>query len=724
MIQTVKRSTCFKLPALSLLLAFAPVFHSPVSAQEAPARRPAPQQSEDVIRVDTALMQAGVTVLDKQGRFVKGLDAEQFEVLVDGKPQAISFFEYVAASGPEERAKLAAAGDARAAAAKRTGDAVWAQGRSVIFFLDDLHMSAESMGNARKLIQYFVDKEMGDDDVAAIGSASGQLGFLQQLTGNREVLRAAVSRLRPRSQLRGDGEQPLMTEYIAKAIDVENDRGAIEPYVQVLVREGVRPKVAEDVVKARARAILQLANADTRNTLRSLAGMVRAVSSMPGRKLAFFLSDGFLLSRNDSDVSDSLRRVTDAAVRGGVVLYTLDTRGIATESWLDLSAGARPPDGGGQLARVEVGEMTASQEALHMLAEQTGGRAILNNNAQAGALSRTVNETAAYYLLAWRVPGGEQQGKKFHHLEVAVKDRPGLIVLVQRGFLEDAAGSSVKGYAGRRKAKPPTRDGELNAALASLLPVRDVPAHLALGYSLTEKGETIMTALVSVPVDVLSLDQTGKAAVEVVGYVVNLDGKIGSRFGERLNLKPKQSPKPDAREHILYRHQIKVTPGLYQVRTAAWDANSGRAGSAAEWIEIPDLKSGRLALGSLIVGERPEETGQPYNAENFVNQRSAESRFTRDAHLRFMTYIYNAAPGTQGALPELEAQVQVLRGGKPVLTYEGMKVDPGTNDPRGIAYGVELPLDTLSPGSYVLQISVTDKVARATASGRTFFIVE
>ncbi len=677
--------------------------------------QPAGQQSdEEVVKVESALMQAGVTVLDRQGRFVEGLKAEQFEVLVDGRPQSLSFFEQVAAGSPEERVKLARAGDARARAAARPGAEPQALGRAVIFFLDDLHMSSESITSARKLIQHFVDKEMREDDMAAVATASGQLGFLQQLTSNRDVLRAAASRLRRWPQAVGDGQQPTMSEYIAKAIEVENDRGVLETYVQALLRDGLKRPMAESLVKTRARTILEMANALTKNTLRSLDSMMRAVSPMPGRKLAFFLSDGFLLSRNEPSMSNALRDITDAAVRSGVVLYTLDTRGLATGSWLDASA-SHPPDATAQVARAEAGAMTESQEPLHILAEQTGGRALLNTNAQAAVLGRTLKETAAYYLLAWRTSATEQRAVKLRHLEVRVKGQPELTVLVQRGFLEGAASAS-----GRKPSKPAKPGGELSAALAAAVPVREVPANLSAGYEMTEQGEALVTVLVSVPLDALAADAAGKAAVEVAGYVVNLDGKVGARFAQKLSGTLATTPGPDGLGHVLYRHRVKVEPGLYQVRAAALDVNSGRAGSANEWVEVPGLRSRGLTLGSLKVGERPVDTGQPYNVENFVAQRSAERRFKRDTPLRFMTYIYNA----QGSPPDLEAQIQVLRDETPVLTFDKLKVEPGADFARGIAYGAEIPLDALTPGRYILQLTVTDRAAQANASAQTLFIVE
>jgi hypothetical protein len=46
-----------------------------------------------------------------------------------------------------------------------------------------------------RTISYFIDKQMGPNDQVAITCASGQIGFLQQLTNNKAVLRAALDRL-------------------------------------------------------------------------------------------------------------------------------------------------------------------------------------------------------------------------------------------------------------------------------------------------------------------------------------------------------------------------------------------------------------------------------------------------------------------------------------------------------------------------------------------------
>src|SRR6266576_2281022 len=73
------------------------------------AQQPQKPATDDVLRVNTELVQTAITVIDKQGRFVDGLSRDQFELAVDGKPRPISFFEKVTAGSPRE-AQLTAAG--------------------------------------------------------------------------------------------------------------------------------------------------------------------------------------------------------------------------------------------------------------------------------------------------------------------------------------------------------------------------------------------------------------------------------------------------------------------------------------------------------------------------------------------------------------------------------------------------------------------------------------
>src|SRR3954462_7239171 len=100
-------------------------------------------KAQEVISTNTDLVQTTVTVLDKKGYFVEGLQRDQFELMVDGKPRPVTFFERVASGSARER-ELAAIGNPTEAP-PTTAAAPRVPGRTFIFFIDDLHLSPDSM---------------------------------------------------------------------------------------------------------------------------------------------------------------------------------------------------------------------------------------------------------------------------------------------------------------------------------------------------------------------------------------------------------------------------------------------------------------------------------------------------------------------------------------------------------------------------------------------------
>src|SRR5258706_779742 len=347
---------------------------APGFAQEPPPSR----QGPDVIRVNTALVQTDVMVLDKEGSFVDGLKRDQFVLKIDGKPRDISFFERIVAGSRNEEAQLAAA---RGNSPGSTGNAVpLDRGRTVFFFLDDLHLSPGSTRQARVMLQRFIDRELGQNDEASIISTSGQIGFLQQLTDDKMVLKAATERLTTRVSTIRDSQRPVMTEYQAQLIEAGND-DVFTFFVDELIRleGGNTPRnLAAAIIQGRASQIVQQTDFLTNATLHALKGLVKNTAALPGRKLIFLVSDGFLLDNKNGDANDRLRQITSAAAAAGVIIYSIDARGL-TVGMPDAST-ERPFDPSGRLERGAAGEKTAAQDGLHALAVDTGGGAFFYNN--------------------------------------------------------------------------------------------------------------------------------------------------------------------------------------------------------------------------------------------------------------------------------------------------------------------------------------------------------
>ena len=577
---------------------------------------------------------------------------------------------------------------------------------------------------------------MDQNDEAAISSASGQIGFLQQLTPDKTVLRAALKRLNVRPYSIRDFESPPMTEYQAMLIE-SYDRDLLEYFIDEVIRKNpdVTRDMAEAMVRSRAHVLMQQAGNVTTNTLAGLEALVRSARDLPGRKLVFFISGGFFLGERGSDTMDKLRRITSAAARSGVVIYSMDARGLvaslrdaSTESQFDIS---------GRVQRTEHGELSASQDALNALARDTGGRAVFNTNALGLGLARALKETSVYYLLAWKPEGEAQHASKFRRLEVKVVGNREVTVQVRRGFFDVGAEPPL---AKPTKGEKPNAPGpaekspaaELRKVIFAPYPNRDIPVSISLTYLKTPSKRTMLTALMQVPNEFLSfVPAPGKqtALIDVAGTVLNDKGQIGAAFNNRITIEAPLSEAANVGQYSGQGYNVYLGPGLYQVRVGARDEKSGRSGSAHEWIEIPDLASGQLALSSLLIGVRatPTISNTPGTAQNL--QASAElrvaHRFSPKDFLRFLLFVYNAARAPADSKPDIGLQVQVVRDDQPVITAPLRKVSvEGVEDLSSIPFAAEVSLAGLPAGRYLLRITVVDRVSKQSASQQTRFEIE
>ncbi|MDT4954405.1 MAG: hypothetical protein QOJ02_2543 [Acidobacteriota bacterium] len=710
---------------------------SSIQAQQKQEQAPA-EQEDEVIRINTELVQTDVMVFDKQGHFIDNLKGDQFELRVDGKPVQISFFDLIMAGGSNEGAQLAAArGVANAPGANGSAKPTpLNRGRTIFFFLDDLHLAMDSVVRARKSLLNFIDKEMGQNDQVGIASASGQIGFLQQLTNNKAVLRAAVARLNYIPYDVRDMERPPMSVYQALEINERGNPDLLNYFVEQLQREiPMLPRErAEQLVKERADALLQQSAAVTTNVLSSLESLARSSGPLAGRKIVFFLSDGFVVTSRVSDVPEKLRRITDAAARTGVVIYSMDARGLTT-GMPDASVEMRA-DPSGRVATAALGEINAEQEPLRTLAADTGGRALLNSNSLSLGIKNTLQETSVYYLLAWRPEGEVKGGSKFRRIEASVKGHPELTVRVRRGFFNVAPGPTAarKTTATAPTAAVKTPEEDLRKTLGAVYPKTELQTALTINYQDVPNVGPVVTATMQVRGNTVSSESVdGKpvpATVYVAGALFNDQGKAVGSFQNRLGVTEKTTNPPASTastpSSIFFTHQFRTPPGLYQIRVAARDEKSGRMGSATEWIEIPDFTSGSLAMSSILIGERKQAQEEVKTANGGISDISVDHRFTKTSYLRFLAYVYNAGRGpASDEVPNVALQIQVLRDDHPVMTSPMRKVaTEGIMDMARLPYAAEISLAALPVGQYILKLTAIDLVNKKSTSQRVSFEIE
>lgn len=733
-------------------------------------------QAADTLRIETELVQIDIVVTDKQGKPVTDLKREDFQVLEDGKPQPVSHFS-VGTAGRQAKwlpAAKAVGKDGTPVAASPVRP-VFDAGRYLVLMVDDLHLAHGNLVPAKQAMIKFMDQQVGATDQVALVTTSGALGMYEQFTADRDVLKRAINRLSLQQRTITTGiEIPHITPYQAELID-QNDPEALEMAVQELVRrEGMERPQAISLSQGRARQLIAENNNVTQATLGTIENVIRGLHDLPGRKIMVLLSDGFLLGSFRDGKRYDVRRITDAATRAGVVIYSLDTRGlIAMPQSMDASQPSSAEIGPLAAARIRIAtsSIEAERDGLYALAEDTGGKSFFNNNDINVGLGKVLSDTETYYLLAFEPVVSYRDGR-FRKIEVRIPLRPDLKIRTRKGYFapdDKAAEKEARAVARaeeKDKQKSPeklakeqqaVKDAQVSEGVTALYPLRGIPVEMVTHFINTPKEGSSLDLVAHVDaaaVKFTPVNDRFQAAVEMVGLIFNESGKSVDGFSEKIamNLKP-ASLEATLKNGIIYTKQIKMNPGYYQVRFVVRQEGLKQVGSASSWIEIPDLEKNHLALSSIFFPSAEDEaqTGQregkiPNSSANEGMKNDSVARhpaqvyhqFKRGGSFDFMVFAYNAKPNEQGAT-DLAVQSQIFSGNKLLLAtplrnfLDSRQGQTTSNDWRngqsaviqeGLAYMARLSLDQFEPGNYQLRLLVIDRNAKASAKRTINFTVE
>ncbi len=412
------------------------------------------------------------------------------------------------------------------------------------------------------------------------------------------------------------------------------------------------------------------------------------------------------------DTVTRLNRIINKARSNGVVVYTIDARGLISPGHDATTNG--PMDMNGRLANMQMREIAASQDALNAIARDTGGRALRNQNYFDVWVSKVLDETSDYYLLAWYLEEAQKTGEDLRSIKVQVIGHPEYEVRFPKGFLKNANTQLAAGNAGASKSPLKSPQEEIRDALYSVTPRRDIPVSLSAVYLDTPDNGMVLTTSVQVENEALSYEgKDGKraAAVDLVGIMLDDKGKKAGGFQTRINIDSlTEDSSSKASSDTIYNYRLPLKPGLYQVRIAARDGKAGTIGTAVQWIEIPDLNSKKLTLSSLLVGVEDVGENNAINTGGGV-QFSVDHRFDRDTRLRYVTFIYNAPNKSIDA--DLNIQAQILKAGQIVATGPLRKIAVNKQDPARIPFGDEISLNSVPPGRYLLRVKLTDRAGKA-----------
>jgi len=566
----------------------------------------------------------------------------------------------------------------------------------VALVIDDLGMAFSSVHFARQALRQWVNEKMQPGDLVAVIRTGANGGAFQQFTNDKRLLHAAIDRARWNGLGRADSDA------------VKEPDGDID--------ETIRPELVTKMKDSILTTETTQHEMSSVGTVGALSWVIQGLQQMPGRKSVIFLSDGFKLSvpektgpdgfhRILDQLSTQLRRLTDLANRTGVAIHAIDARGLMTGR-PGAKALAAPPD------TVDLGWLTNNWDGLRFLAKETGGLFTKNDNDIPGAVDKSIDDQNGYYMLGY-TPGSDtfnlKKGKgKFHRVTVKVT-RPGLEVRSRSGFLgipDEPAPAPAQVQARNPMVN---RDRLLYIAIASPFQAEGIHLHLAALFGNTADHGNHVHAMIHIDGRDLTFVEDGagfrKATIDTVVATFDADSEAkGSVTKDHVIRVPEAELERVRKEGYLYQATLPMQKtGSYQFRVGVRDVNSGKFGSASQYLFAPDVQNGRLALSGVSLDSQPS------------GAKPALRTFQHGEPIFCGVMVYNAG-GMKGAQrPQVEVEVRVLRDGRLVWRGQPYALNAAAQaDPQRVPFTQKLSFGSRTPpGEYVIQVSATDKAAPA-----------
>jgi VWFA-related protein len=402
--------------ALSVLLVAGLSAQTPAPARPAQA----PSQEPPTFRMSIDAVTMDVVVKDDSGRFLADLSKDEFEVYEDGVKQEL--MSMTMSHGGRVTNVLEAPPPAVPEGiilppARRVNDA---SGRIFLFFVDDLHLQFQATGRVRDLFKRIAKNLVHDGDMFGIVS-SGYSSIAIDMTYDKKRLDEAINKIS------GSGLKP--SDIINGGSGSQGPR-ELQHRARVAFSTMLDAMQNLEKVHNRRKAIVWVSEGYDFNPFQESRYGLRDPSSPflqnqtnqmrdennPDGSARDALTDHDIQNEtfSDADLATELGEITRAANRANTTIYTIDPRGLVAGS--DIDEQVDPTEWGNYVRK--------SQDTLRVVAEETGGLAVVNQNDFDKALKQIDAESSDYYVLGYYSsnPDPTQRRRK---IEVRVK-RPNL----------------------------------------------------------------------------------------------------------------------------------------------------------------------------------------------------------------------------------------------------------------------------------------------------------
>jgi VWFA-related protein len=571
---------------LVLFLSFRIVFPLEQSSRQKPSKD-GKEQLTYKVPVDVIVVNA--SVVDKKGNPVTDLTADDFKIFEDGKQQTIQTFslESYAAVSPSAASITKPAADGKPIPDPHPAEIPGStQPRFISIVVDDVTSPAEDHYAAMiEAVTKFIQRDMGPDDKVALTAGSGHAQY--PFTGDKELLLTQVRSLArvlsvtrpPRSTC------PVLTDLQAQRItehpgdlDPRGDlRLAMEETMDCLslryVPQGDRLAVNHSIATART----QWSDTDARmrTLIQTLRQHVRNLRHFEGRKSVVLFSNGFVFQALVYDLQD----LVDTALRSGIVVNTVDLRGLYTAAPQATQRETLPPGLVGLRHTLNEEDMASKDGTLNKMARDTGGIYYHNSNDLYEGLAEIAMRQAYHYILTYASPSSKPDGR-YHKIKLELS-RPGLAVSYRDGYY---APKEELSFERRRKE-------DIQDALRAPGDVNEIP--ISFSYNYYQVDDTRYEIALVTQVDARAIhfqEEESRRRNQIVLVVVAYDEADNYVDGlvKTVDFNLSQASYAELlRLGIASKVSFHLASGKYKIKAVVREGLQSRMGSVNRTIAIP-----------------------------------------------------------------------------------------------------------------------------------------
>jgi len=661
---------------------------APAQGTAAPPAAQSGDQTPPTFRGGINFVRVDATVTDKKGQPVTDLKAADFEVTEDGKPQTVEQFKLIRVDGnpkpndPPPR-EIKTRDDEEAEAAR---DDV----RVFVLFMDDYHVRKQNALSIRQTLTRFINTQLRPMDLVAIMVPLEPVSAVS-FTRNLDAVRTQVQQFEGRKYdyTPKTPAEEQYARYPAEVIEnLRNDivMGALRG---LSVRLGSLREARKTVIYVSEGFTVLLPEAMRRQDaqrpdLPCINSAAVAIGCNPSVDNPLKNEDNPNDDRDSwfaqSDLNLKMRDLFNDANRNNVSIYTLDPRGLATNEFgIDENIGPKQ----------DAKTLQVTQDTLRVLAEQTDGRAIVNRNSLDAGLKQIAEDASFYYLLGYTSSQAPTDGK-FHEIKVRVK-RSGIDVRARKGYW-----ALTREDLERVNNPAPETAKPVQQALASISTSVVQSGKYVRTWIGTDRGENGKTRVTLIWEPLPSQPGVRRDAPGQVS-VIAASEKGDLLFRGRAPENPLAAPTGAASTAPVLPQKLtfEVPPGKVELRMTVEGAGGvGTLDQETRTLDVPDLTAPQVGISTPQVFRARTVPEMRTFASNPNATPFAQREFSRTERLliKFDTY----GPGT--AHPAATA-VLLNRSGQKMLD---LQVAPAAAGP---GYQLDVPLNSIPPGEYVVEIT-------------------